>query len=67
MPNTSRRRKTRKNSIKFKPSRKLIESAVDEYLKNGGKITRLKPVRDFQDIISVKGSVLEADEFLTAK
>lgn len=56
-----------KKSKTFKPSRKYIQSAVDEYLKKGGKITRLKPERDYKSIVRIKTSQSEADEFLSGE
>jgi hypothetical protein len=57
-------RSSKKKSLKLKPTRKLIKSAVDEYLRSGGKITILETSRNYADIIAVKGQSLEADEYL---
>jgi len=53
--------------VKPKPTRKLIKSAVDEYLRSGGKITKIETNRDYADIIAVKGLCLESDEYLVGE
>ncbi|NQU64325.1 MAG: hypothetical protein HQ517_08605 [SAR324 cluster bacterium] len=53
--------------MKFRPNRTFIKSAMEEYLKSGGKITMLETQRDYADIIGVKGPFLEADEFLAGE
>ena len=50
--------------MKPKPTRKLIKSAVDEYLRSGGKISTIETNREYADIIAVKGLCLESDEYL---
>jgi hypothetical protein len=57
-------RSSRKKSVKLKPTRKLIKSAVDEYLRSGGKISTIETNREYADIIAVKGLCLESDEYL---
>ncbi len=67
MPDSNKRRVSRKKSISFKPSRKLIENAMEEYLNRGGKITKLEPKTNSEDILNIKNSFLEVDEFLTGE
>ncbi len=67
MANSKGYRSSRKNSVKFRPNRTFIKSAMEEYLKNGGQITMLETQRNYADIIGVKGLFLEADEFLAGE
>jgi len=67
MANYKGTRSSRRNSVKFRPNRTFIKSAMEEYLKSGGKITMLETQRDYADIIGVKGPFLEADEFLAGE
>lgn len=59
---SKRGRRTRKQ---VKISREFIDNAVEEYLKNGGKITELKPVeRSLSEIMAGRDSVENVDEIL---
>ena len=58
-------RSSRKKATRIIPSRGAIQSAVDEYLKKGGKITKLDPIRDYDSILKIKTPSSEADEFLS--
>ncbi len=59
---SKRGRKTR-NQVKI--SREFIDNAVEEYLKNGGKITELKPVeRSLSEIMAGRDTVENVDEIL---
>ncbi|MCG8335702.1 MAG: hypothetical protein MJE63_14385 [Proteobacteria bacterium] len=59
---SKRGRRTRKQ---VKISREFIDNAVEEYLKNGGKITELKPVeRSLSEIMAGKDTVENVDEIL---
>ena len=42
-------RRLRNRADKFQPNRAYIEKAVREYLKKGGKITRVEIMPDFVD------------------
>ena len=58
-----RGRRSKKKSVSFNPNRKYINSAVDEYLKNGGKITRIEIDDEaYQAFIKMRDAA--ADEFL---
>jgi hypothetical protein len=56
-------RRSKKKSVPFNPNRKYLNSAIDEYLKNGGKITKIEMDEEaYQAFIRMKETA--ADEFL---
>ena len=58
-------RRHRRGSISFNPDRQFISNAVDEFLKQGGKIEQLKPdERSFKETMARHEGSLDADEFL---
>ncbi|MEN7982541.1 MAG: hypothetical protein ABFQ65_03780 [Nanoarchaeota archaeon] len=59
-------RKRRKNRIPFNPNSQFIESAVKDYLKNGGKITRFEANdKDYKTFVENRKDFSSgADEFL---
>ncbi len=67
MDKWTKKRVSRKKSVNFKPSSTVIKGAMEEYLKSGGKITKLEPSRDYADIMKVKSASSEADEFLNGE
>lgn len=55
----------RKKATPFKPTRNEINSAVEEYLNAGGKITKIVPDEsNFHNFINSRDSSSLADEFL---
>ncbi len=59
------KRKARKNSIPFNPNRVVIADAVEEYLRSGGKITKvIVDEKSYNDFISINEMPSAADEFL---
>lgn len=61
-------RKGRSGRRRKKPvtiNRELVEIAVDEYLKNGGKITKVDQIeRSIKELLAVSEPVADIDEFL---
>jgi len=59
------RRRGRRKSVSFNPNHQYVEQSVDDYIKNGGRITRIERVngsfQSFDAAPEVNGSV---DEFL---
>jgi LAS superfamily LD-carboxypeptidase LdcB len=56
-------RRSKKKSVSFNPNRNYINTATDEFLKNGGKITRIEMDEDaYQAFIKMREAA--ADEFL---
>lgn len=64
MANWKGKSKRRRRINDFKPSRKFIKGAVDDYLKKGGKITKLELDREYEDSIRRSRTFSEADEYL---
>jgi len=59
------RKKGRRRSVSFNPSHTYIEKSVEEYLKNGGKITRIERINgSYQNFVSINEPVSSADDFL---
>lgn len=56
-------RRSRKKGVSFNPNRNYISSAVDEYLKNGGKITKIEMDEEAYEAF-VKMRDAAADDFL---
>ncbi len=60
------KKRRRKNSASFEPNRIFVKSAIDEYLKKGGKITKIVvDENSFKDFLSLNEHPNAADEFLT--
>ncbi len=58
-------RRHRRGSVSFNPDRQFVSNAVEEFLKQGGKIEQLKPdERSFRQTMSRHEGSLDADEFL---
>ncbi|MCG8339083.1 MAG: hypothetical protein MJE63_31620 [Proteobacteria bacterium] len=59
------KRRNRKGSVSFNPDSQFIETAVNDFLKNGGKIEQLKPDESsFKHSMNRHDGSLDADEFL---
>lgn len=59
------KRRFKKGLVKFKPSSEFLQQAVNEYLANGGKITKLVfDEKSFKDFIATNESPTAVDEFL---
>ena len=55
----------RRGSVSFDPNHVYVEKSVEEYLKQGGKITRIERVNgSYQSFVSITESNCSADEFL---
>ena len=54
-----------KKSVKFKPTHDFLEKAVEDYLKNSGRITKIEiNEKSFEDYISIPEAPGAVDEFL---
>ncbi len=59
------RRRQRKGSVSFNPDRRFLEGAVEDYLKNGGKIVQIAAdEKSFEHSMERHEGSLDADEFL---
>ncbi len=59
------RRRGRRRSVTFNPSHQYIEDSVQEYLKKGGKITKIERVNgNYQNFVSMPDSHVSVDDFL---
>ncbi len=59
------KRRNRKGTVSFNPDRKFIATAVDDFLKKGGKIEQLRPDESsFKHSMNRHDGSLDADEFL---
>ena len=59
------KKRGRRKSVKFNPSHQYIEDSVQEYLKKGGKITKIEKVAEnIQNFISMPDSNFSVDDFL---
>jgi hypothetical protein len=57
-------RSPQKKSVPFKPSKKFIKNAVEEYLNRGGRITKLNTGNSYYSTMPVRSPVSETDDFL---
>jgi hypothetical protein len=65
MKRLNNRKKRNNQSISFKPSRQDIESAVDDFLKSGGKIKKVVVnERTYKDFVALNELPSAADDFL---
>lgn len=61
----TQKRRGRRRSVSFDPNHNYIEKSVEDYLKEGGKITRIERVNgSYQSFVSISESNCSADEFL---
>lgn len=59
------RRRGRRKSVSFNPNHNYVEQSVDDYLKKGGKITRIERINgSYQSFVSVTETNNSADDFL---
>ena len=58
-------RRSMRKSVKFKPSHDFLSKAVNEYLAEGGTITKLEfDEKSFKNFIASSESPIAVDEFL---
>jgi hypothetical protein len=58
-------RRRRRGSVSFNPDSQFVSSAVEDFLKQGGKIERLQPNENsFEQTMARHEGSLDADEFL---
>lgn len=59
------KRRGRRRSVSFNPNHSYVQKSVDEYLKNGGKITRIERINgNYESFVSASETNGSADEFL---
>ncbi|PCI30420.1 MAG: hypothetical protein COB67_01875 [SAR324 cluster bacterium] len=59
------RRKRKRKATSFNPNHQFVDSAVEDYLKKGGKIQKIDSIKDsYEGFISLREQVAPADEFL---
>lgn len=54
-----------KKSVAFKPTRKFIKTALEEYLNRGGRITKLNTGTSFYAMTPNQSQSSESNDFLT--
>ncbi|MCP4752989.1 MAG: hypothetical protein GY866_19045 [Proteobacteria bacterium] len=64
--NKFQKRRGRRKSVSFNPNHQYVEKSVDEFLKNGGKITRIERINgSYQNFVALNdSSSASADDFL---
>lgn len=61
---TRKGKRAGKRGVSFNPNRNYINSAVEEYLKEGGKITKIEiDDESYQEFVKIRDAV-STDEFL---
>lgn len=59
------KRRGRRKSVSFNPSREYIQNSIQEFLEKGGKITRIERVNThYQNFVSVPDTQASVDDFL---
>lgn len=59
------KRRGRRRSVSFEPTHNYVEKSVEEYLKAGGKITRIERVNgSYESFVSINEANGSADDFL---
>jgi hypothetical protein len=59
------KRRGRRRSVSFNPNHIYVEKSVEDYLSEGGTITRIERVNgSYESFVSVTESNCSADEFL---
>jgi hypothetical protein len=59
------RRALRTKAVKFKPNRDYLNKAIEEYLANGGKVTKLEfDEKSYQSFMQTPESPSAVDDFL---
>lgn len=57
--------KRRRRNVSFDPSHQFIADSVQEYLKKGGKITRIERVNgNYENFVGMPDNQSSADDFL---
>lgn len=63
--NKTFKRRGRRKTVSFDPSREFISSSVEEFLKQGGRITRIERVNgSYQNFVAISDALSSADDFL---
>lgn len=58
-------RRGRRRSVSFNPNSEFIAKSVDEYLQQGGKITRIEKINgNFENFVAMTDSTASVDDFL---
>lgn len=59
------RRKVIRRGKTFDPNREFVQSAMKDYLENGGKISKMKPnTQTLEGFLSMRNDGFDADDFL---
>ncbi len=59
------KRHGRRRAVSFNPSHQYVEESVQEYLKEGGKITRIERVNgNYENFVGMPDNQSSADDFL---
>ncbi len=59
------KRRGRRRTVSFNPTHNYIEKSVEEYMKDGGKITRIERVNgSYQNFVAMADAQSSADDFL---
>ncbi len=59
------KRHGRRRAVSFNPSHQYIESSVEEFLKQGGKITKIERVNSaYENFVGMPDAQSSADDFL---
>ncbi len=62
------KRRGRRKIVSFNPSHDFISDSVEEYLKQGGKITRIERVKtSYENFVAMKEAHSSVDDFLLDK
>lgn len=60
------RRKAVRRGKAFDPNREYVQSAMKDYMENGGKISKIKAnEQTFGNFLSMRSDGLDADDFLS--
>ncbi|MBU2646961.1 hypothetical protein KKI24_19795 [bacterium] len=59
------KRRGRRRSVSFNPNHSYVEKSIEDYLKNGGTITRIERINgSYESFVSISETNSSADEFL---
>jgi hypothetical protein len=63
--NVAFKRRGRRRTMTFNPSHEFIDDSVQDYLKKGGKITRIERVNgNYENFVAIPDVLSSADDFL---
>lgn len=63
--NKAFKRRGRRRAMTFNPSHEFIQDSVQDYLKKGGKITRIERVNgNYENFVAITDVLSSADDFL---